>query len=163
MTLSGPKRRLLRLLACVPAAAAAMANPAAAQDGCTLTAIGTAAVVAIRDGRTLLLEDGREVRLAGIEVTAGSRDMVRRLAGGKTLRLAGLGAETDRYGRLVAFAFPAGARKSLQHSLLAAGQARVSARIGDKACADSLLATERAARAAGRGHWALGADPNFAP
>jgi hypothetical protein len=36
----------------------------------------------------------------------------------------------------------------------------VSARIGDKACADDLLATERATRAARRGLWA---DPNFAP
>jgi hypothetical protein len=32
--------------------------------------------------------------------------------------------------------------------------------VGDKACADSLLSAERAARAAGRGLWA---DPNFAP
>jgi hypothetical protein len=40
------------------------------------------------------------------------------------------------------------------------GYARVSARIGDKACADGLLSTEKAARAAGRGIWA---DPNFAP
>jgi hypothetical protein len=39
-------------------------------------------------------------------------------------------------------------------------KARVSARIGDKACAEALLATERAAREARRGLWA---DPNFAP
>jgi hypothetical protein len=36
----------------------------------------------------------------------------------------------------------------------------VSARPGDKACADALLSAESAARAAGRGFWA---DPNFAP
>ena len=40
------------------------------------------------------------------------------------------------------------------------GQARVAARIGDKACADILLRSERVARAARRGLWA---DPNFAP
>src|SRR3990172_5703236 len=59
-------------------------------------------------------------------------------------------------------AFPsAGApRQSLQAGLLERGQARVSARIGDKACADGLLTIERAARAARRGLWA---DPNFAP
>ena len=38
--------------------------------------------------------------------------------------------------------------------------ARVAARIGDKACADILLRSERVARAARRGLWA---DPNFAP
>jgi hypothetical protein len=40
------------------------------------------------------------------------------------------------------------------------GLARVSPRIGDKACAEALLTSERAARAAKRGLWA---DPNFAP
>jgi hypothetical protein len=44
--------------------------------------------------------------------------------------------------------------------MLEAGQARVSARVGDKACAEALLGAERAARAANRGLWA---DPNFAP
>jgi len=36
----------------------------------------------------------------------------------------------------------------------------VSARVGDKGCADALLRAEQAARAAKRGLWA---DPNFAP
>jgi hypothetical protein len=44
--------------------------------------------------------------------------------------------------------------------LILQGQARVAARIGDKACADILLRSERVARAARRGLWA---DPNFAP
>src|SRR5262245_18118274 len=44
--------------------------------------------------------------------------------------------------------------------LIERGQAEVAARIGDKACADILLRSERVARAARRGHWA---DPNFAP
>ena len=42
---------------------------ASAQDTCKLTALGTAQVAAVRDGRTLLLADGRDVRLAGLEVT----------------------------------------------------------------------------------------------
>ena len=70
------------------------------------------------------------------------------------------GADRDRYGRLVAFAFAGDAKQSLQQTLLEQGQARVSARVGDKACADALLAAERQARAARRGLWA---DPNFAP
>ena len=82
------------------------------------------------------------------------------LVAGRPLRLARLGAESDRYGRLVAFAYAGETAQSLQVALLEQGQARVSARVGDKACADALLAAERSARAAGRGLWA---DPNFAP
>jgi endonuclease YncB( thermonuclease family) len=133
---------------------------AAAQEGCKLTAIGTANVAAIRDGRTLLLDDGRELRLAAIEVTDDSRTALQTLVTGYPLQLERLGAERDRYGRLVAFAFAGGVRHSVQQAMLEQGQARVSAHVGDKACADSLLSAERAARAAGRGLWA---DPNFAP
>jgi endonuclease YncB( thermonuclease family) len=133
---------------------------AAAQELCKLAALGTANVTAVRDGRTLLLDDGRELRLAAIEVGNDSRSALQMLVGDRRLRLARLGADHDRYGRLVAFAFAGEAPQSLQAALLEQGQARVSARIGDKACADALLRTERAARAAGRGLWA---DPNFAP
>ncbi len=137
-----------------------MVDGSAAQERCKLTVIGTVNVAAIRDGRTLLLEDGRELRLAGIEARDGGRDALQSLVGGRPLRLERLGDEHDRYGRLVAFAFPAEAGQSLQSALLADGQARVAARIGDKACADSLLTIERGAREARRGLWA---DPNFAP
>ena len=84
----------------------------------------------------------------------------RALAAGQTLRLERLGAERDRYGRVVAFAFAGDATQSVQQALLEPGPARVSARVGDKACADGAFGAERAARAAGRGLWA---DPNFAP
>ena len=77
-----------------------------------------------------------------------------------SLRLERLGAERDRYGRIVAFALPAMAKHSMQQAMLEEGHARVSAHVGDKACADGLLSAESAARAAGRGLWA---DPNFAP
>jgi len=135
---------------------------AAAQEPCKLTAIGTADAGIIRDGRTLTLADGRELRLAGIEVSENSRTALQALAAGHLLRLEKLGAERDRYGRVMAFAFASDGTPSpsLQQILLEQGQARVSARIGDKACADGLLSAEKAARAAGRGIWA---DPNFAP
>lgn len=131
---------------------------AAAQEPCKLTAIGSAGVAAVRDGRTLLLADGRELRLAGIEVTEASRAALQTLVAGHLLRLERLAPETDRYGRLVAFAGEG--QESVQQAMLEQGYARVSARVGDKACADALLSAERAARAAGRGLWA---DPNFAP
>src|SRR5665213_3260475 len=57
------KRRLRRILG-IAAACAFLGCNAAAQEPCKLTSIGTGDVAATRDGRTLLLSDGREVRLA---------------------------------------------------------------------------------------------------
>jgi endonuclease YncB( thermonuclease family) len=151
------------LFSCVVVAGAAalvLTADAAARDPCPLTAIGTAAVVAVRDGRTLALADGRDLRLAAIEVTDGAREALKHLVADRMLRLEKLGAEYDRYGRLVAFAFAGDSTQSLQQALLERGEARVSARVGDKSCADALLAIERAARASRRGLWT---DPNFAP
>ena len=154
------KRRSRRNLVIVVSTYVLLVCNAVAQEPCTRTTIGTANVAAVRDGRTLLLADGRELRLAGIEVTADSRAALQTLVAGHPLRLERLGPERDRYGRLVAFAFIEGTPHSVQQTLLEQGRARVSARIGDKACADALLSAERAARAARRGLWA---DPNFAP
>jgi endonuclease YncB( thermonuclease family) len=133
---------------------------AAAQDQCQPAPLGSAEVTAVRDGRTLMLADGRELRLAAIEAADDGGAALRALTAGRALRLGKLGAERDRYGRLVALAFAGDAAQSLQQLLLAQGAARVSARIGDKACAAVLLAAEKEARDAHRGLWA---DPNFAP
>jgi len=107
-----------------------------------------------------LLADSRELRLAAVEVPDSSRSALQALVGGRDLRLKRLGPERDRYGRLVAFAFVDDDEQSVQEVMLKQGPARVSARIGDKACADSLLNAERIARRSRRGLWA---DPNFAP
>jgi endonuclease YncB( thermonuclease family) len=140
--------------------AAGLCHAASAQDACNSTGFDKATVAAVRDGRTLALADGRELRLAGIEAGDEARSALDELTGGKPLRLARLGAAEDRYGRIAALAFPGDAAASLQQLLLAKGLAQVSARIGDKPCADLLLATEAAARKARIGLWA---DPNFAP
>ena len=132
---------------------------AAAESACGGKDLAGGMVVGIRDGRTLLLADGREVRLAAIETPANGAALAA-LAQGRTLTLKAGSEASDRYGRAVAFAVPAGAAETLQESLLAAGQARVSARIGTKSCAAALLTLEKQARAARRGLWA---DPNFAP
>lgn len=126
---------------------------------CASPASGTVSVTAVRDGRTMTLADGRELRLAAIEVAGRGPDALRALVDGQTLRLQS-SPGTDRYGRLVAFATLPGASQSVQEALLAQGEALVSARIGAKACAEALLTAERAARTARRGLWA---DPNFAP
>lgn len=155
------KRRFVRTIVSLSCVAAALGCSAKAQDAaCKFQPAGDVKVAGVRDGRTLMLDDGRELRLAGIETAAGGHSALRQLADGQTLRLERLGPAADRYGRLVAFAFLPEAVRPVQQVLLEQGEALVSARIGDKACADALLATERGARAAKRGLWA---DPNFAP
>jgi endonuclease YncB( thermonuclease family) len=127
----------------------------------------------ILDGRTFMLNDGREVRLAAIEVapwigppgpaaTQGTRAAaaaLEALAAGDevALRRAEIGA--DRYGRLVAYAYTVreGHEFLLQSELVADGLARVGGRIGS-ACAGDLLKREKAAREAKLGLWA---DPYY--
>jgi endonuclease YncB( thermonuclease family) len=152
-------KRCSRRLLLFAAASALFVCDAVAQEPCKLTAIGMATVAAARDGRTLLLGDRREMRLAGIEA-GDDNGALQALTAGHPLRLERLGPEQDRYGRLVGFAFVGDAAQSVQQTLLEQGQARVSARVGDKACADALLRAEQAARAAKHGLWA---DPIFAP
>jgi hypothetical protein len=101
----------------VASACALVMCSAAAQEPCKLTPIGVANATAVRDGRTLLLEDGRELRLAAIEAGDAGGDALHRLIGGQALRLEQQdrkGEELDRYGRLLAFAYAGDAQQSLQ-------------------------------------------------
>jgi endonuclease YncB( thermonuclease family) len=140
--------------------ASVIVSGATAQETCKLPGLGTATVASVRDGRTIVLTDGRELRLAAIEADDASRPALNALAAGKMLRLEKLGPEQDRYGRVVAIAYTDDADESLQQLMLAQGQARVSARVGNRLCAELLLRAERVARTSRRGLWA---DPNFAP
>src|SRR5919198_1217168 len=148
--------------------------PADAQSGtrtaCRFEAAGTAKVRAITDGRSFTLEAGREVRLAGIEVplppAAGesgpqaeaglaARAALESILADRMVELYQNGTLSDRYGRNLALVSVAdqGARRSVAHEMLGRGFARVSARVGDRDCAQELLAQERAARAAKLGLW----------
>jgi len=131
--------------------------PALAEQPCKGTPAGKGVVGAVRDGRTLVLVDGREIRLAAIEAPADGAGL-RAATAGQTLRIERVGE--DRYGRIVAFAYTADSAEVLQMALLKAGQARVSARDGGITCASALFGVERTARAARLGLWAA---PNFAP
>jgi endonuclease YncB( thermonuclease family) len=138
-------------------AAAARADD---KSGCKDMTLGAAQVRAVMDGRTLQLMDGREVRLGGIEVPESAKTALETLVSGRDIVLGKLGPETDRYGRVVALVAVQAAApgQSVQQALLAQGHARVSASIGDSACAASLLGAEQKARAAGLGLWA---DPYY--
>ena len=145
--------------ACLIAVLLLGAAAAHAGTPCGGAELGTVTVKSAPDARTLVLADGRTLRLAALDIPAGQAPALKSLEG-QRLTLAAADGSPDRYGRLVAFAVPAEGGQSVQESLISEGAARVSTRIGPKACAEALLTIERKARAAHKGLWA---DPNFAP
>jgi len=141
---------------------AAATAQAADKLACRPAILGTTQVRSVLDGRTVQLTDGRDVRLAGIEVPQNAKAALETLVFGRDVALLRLGAESDRYGRVVALVSVELAAPDIgltvQRALLAQGQAQVTANLGDFACAASLLEAERSARAGGLGLWA---DPYY--
>ena len=139
---------------------AAAAEPAVAA-GCSFEAQGEGRVAAVIDARTFRLEDGREVRLAGIEPMAtekGNRtSALTALVAGREVTLRGEDDTPDRYGRQPAFVFLASSETLVQGQLLAQGEALFSGAVTNKDCASVLTAAEADARQAKRGTWA---DPS---
>jgi endonuclease YncB( thermonuclease family) len=146
-------------LPCSLLLAATAAGPAEAA-GCAFEPQGEGRVAAVIDARSFRLQDGREVRLAGIEPVAAEKDHASRISAlaaivmGRDVTLRGEDDSPDRYGRQPAFVFLDGTETSVQGLLLTQGEALVSATVADKDCALSLLAAETAARDAKRGTWA---------
>jgi endonuclease YncB( thermonuclease family) len=135
-------------------------------------------VTRIVDVETVALDDGREVRLAGIiaprardvagsapwPVEAAARRAISDLLIGRTVgfrRTSGRDQpDTDRYGRLVVQLFlieGEGLPVWVQGSLVARGLARAGDDPGSPECTQALIELEEAPRVAGRGLWALGA------
>jgi endonuclease YncB( thermonuclease family) len=126
--------------------------------GCRLATVGTGVVDAVIDASTVMLDGGREARLAAIEVPAPRADDAKRILDGligQPVTLRNITAATDRYGRIQAQIFVRGERgeRWMQSELIARGTARVAARVGSRACASELLARESAARNAKLGLW----------
>lgn len=153
---------LAALVLLLPGAAPADAGPS-----------GMGRVAAVPDGATLLLEDGREIRLAGIEtpqpphpalgrpaqpLAEEARAALAEMALGRAVALSSAGAPPDRHGRLLAHLHlldAGGARMAwLQGEMLRRGLARVGP-APDEAT-PAMLALEHAARAERRGLWAHG-------
>src|SRR5262245_26631736 len=140
-------------------------------SACRFEVAGTGKVRAISDGRSFILEDGREIRLAAIEVPlapaagesgpraeaglAARAALESMLASQSVVELRQNAAGADRYGRTLAMVYVMhdGARQSVAHEMLTRGIARVSAHVGDRPCAEELLAQERGARRAKLGLW----------
>ena len=123
----------------------------------------------IVDGDTLVLRDGREVRLVGVQAPklplgrAGfkkwpladeAKAALAGLAQGRRLRLLFGGARTDRHGRVLAHLARADDGTWIQGALLGLGLARVYSFRDNRAAVAEMLALERKARAAGHGIWA---------
>ena len=130
-------------------------------------------MVEIVDGDTLVLGDGREVRLVGIQAPklplgrAGfkawplaeeAKQSLSALTLGRAVTLGYGGRRIDRHGRALAHLFdPQG--RWIQGRLLDLGMARVYSFADNRALVPEMLAREAAARAARRGIWA---DPFYA-
>jgi endonuclease YncB( thermonuclease family) len=134
---------------------AVAAGPADA-SGCWFEPQGEGRVAAVIDARSFRLDDGREVRLAGIEPVAAAdrQSALSALVGGRDVTLSGEDDTPDRYGRQPAFVFRVSSEDPVQALLLAQGEALVSGAVTNKDCATILTIAEAAARQAKRGIWA---------
>lgn len=142
--------RLLHLIVAflIVAANTAFATP------CQFESQGEGRVAAIVDARSVRLDDGREIRLTGIEPTATTKQALASLLTGRDVTLRSPDDTPDRYGRQGALVFIGEADTSVQAMLLAQGDAIVSAEIADKDCAAALMASEATARRQKMGNWA---------
>jgi endonuclease YncB( thermonuclease family) len=122
--------------------------------GCTFPPQGEGRVAAILDARSFRLEDGREIRLAGIEQDAEAIPALSAIVAGREVTLRGEDDAPDRYGRQPAFVFVGASEVPVQAQLLAQGAALVSSGVADRDCAALLMAAEAEARRAKQGIWA---------
>ncbi|MCW5729237.1 MAG: thermonuclease family protein [Alphaproteobacteria bacterium] len=154
---------LLALLLAQVVAASASSLPAGLPAG------PPGLVVTVIDGDTLRLDDGREVRLVGIQAPklplgrAGfptwplaeeAKAALERMALRASVTPHFGGAREDRHGRLLAHLVTAEGRW-LQGAMLEGGMARVYTFPDNRSAAREMLALEAAARAARLGIWRL--------
>jgi endonuclease YncB( thermonuclease family) len=134
-----------------------------------LTGGGRAVVQAVIDGDTVLLADGREVRLVGIQapklplgrkgfeawpLADVAKGGLEELVLGRAVRLAYGGRQVDRYRRQLAHLFREEDGLWVQGAMLALGLARTYTFADNRALIPALLDAERRARAVRRGIWA---------
>ncbi|MGH6736802.1 MAG: thermonuclease family protein [Methyloceanibacter sp.] len=137
---------------------------------CELPEFESATVASVEDGQTLILTDGRKVRLIGVKAPSPplgwrgedpwpfveeAREALARLASGAAVELRFDARRDDRHGHLLAqvFVVRGDARQWVQEALVAGGFARVYSFADARACAEELLDSEAKARAARTGIW----------
>lgn len=145
--------------------AAGAAGPLAAREG--LQPGGTSRAIEVVDGDTLILQDGREVRLVGLQapklplgrpnfrtwpLADEAKAALESLALNRTLRVSYGGERVDRHGRHLAHLHTDDGTW-IQGEMLRRGMARVYSWPDNRALVTEMLALEREARAARRGIW----------
>jgi endonuclease YncB( thermonuclease family) len=134
---------------------------AGAQAECWLPGAGAARAASVPDGRSILLEDGREILLAGLEAApawpAAQAELARRVTG-QPLTLKAVSSRPDRYGRLSAFVAVSGSETPVQYDLLREGVVRAAGPVEPPDCQATLLSEERKAMTAKVGLWS---DPGY--
>jgi micrococcal nuclease len=132
-------------------------------------------VTSVTDGDTVILDDGRVVRMIGTQapklpldrpdfptwpLAPETKAALEAIALNQPVRLGFGGEAMDRYGRVLAHVFIAGPEGEIwaQQAMVAKGLARVYSFPDNRACLDLLFAAEGRARLAGLGIWA---DPYY--
>lgn len=150
------------LLVSAQTAAVRAAEPAGLQQE------GHGRVVDIVDGDTVVLENGTEIRLVGLQapklalgrrnfddwpLAHDARAALADLVDGRFVEMHFGGRREDRHGRTLAHLVRRSDGLWIQREMLLQGMARVYTFPDNRAVVDDLLAAERAARDAGRGIW----------
>ncbi len=167
----------LPILALLYSAGPGPGRAAGAADA-TLDLAERAQVVEVIDGDTVRLDDGRQVRLVGIQapklplgrpgfeawpLAEEAKAALSALTLGRDVGLGYGGRRNDRHGRALAHLYllngAGGAGLWVQGALLEAGMGRVYSFADNRALIAEMLARERRARRLRRGIWA---DPFFA-
>lgn len=148
---------------------ATLCLPASLARSGELVRDAVAHAIDIVDGDTLVLADGREVRLVGLQapklplgrrnfrswpLAEEAKQALADIALGRELVLAYGGARQDRHQRLLAHLFRADDDLWVQGEMLRRGMARVYSFPDNRAAVADMLALEGEARAARRGIWA---------
>jgi len=132
-------------------------------------------VTSVTDGDTVILDDGRVVRMIGTQapklpldrpdfetwpLAPEAKAALEVIALNKPVRLGFGGEAIDRYGRVLAHVFVDTAEGEIwaQRAMVAQGLARVYSFPDNRACLDLLFAAEGRARLGGLGIWA---DPYY--
>ncbi len=160
-----PNRRLGALVV----VCSGLSGPLWAAPPPVLEPAGPFAVESVVDGDTLVLVDGRQVRLVGIQapklplgrdgfqpwpLADEAKQALATLTQGQEVTLGFGGRRQDRHGRLLAHLFLADG-SWVQGRLLVDGMARVYSFADNRALVAEMLALETEARGARRGIWAL--------
>jgi endonuclease YncB( thermonuclease family) len=147
----------------IAATAASRAEDIHRGQACRFELLGTGKVLQVVDGRSVILNDGREVLFSGIEIPSSpasgelpataAKAALEAILLDQLVELRGPQEVIDRYGRTVAFVVRQNGPIDVAGELLARGHARVAAHIGDAACAAELHSRERVARTSKLGLW----------